>query len=88
MLAVAVSSPAADDTSRAVDAAARRYRCTSCGNVTRFTVTSRVRTRAFHHFTLGGELSVEDDEVLESVVEDVACRWCGGTGAAIEELDA
>lgn len=58
-----------------------RYRCTACGNLTRFTVTSSRRTRAFHHFTVGGELSVEDEEVLEDTVESVACRWCsdGGT---------
>ncbi|HEX2849882.1 MAG TPA: hypothetical protein VHN98_04980 [Acidimicrobiales bacterium] len=63
----------------------RRYRCTACGNLTRFTVTTTTRARAFHHFTLGGELSVEDEEVLEERVDDVVCRWCG-TGAAVEEL--
>jgi hypothetical protein len=63
-----------------------RYRCTACGNVTRFTVTSRVRTRAFHHFTLGGDLHVEDEEVLDSAVEHVACRWCDSS-TSIEELE-
>jgi len=62
----------------------RRYRCTACGNLTRFDVTVTRRTRAFHHFSLGGELSVEDEEVLSEVVEDVACRWCG-SGKAVEE---
>ena len=45
------------------------------------TSSRRRRTRAFHHYTVGGELSVEDEEVLDEVVESVACRWCG-TGAA------
>jgi len=62
-----------------------RYRCTACGNLTRFDVTRTRRTRAFHHFTLGGELSVEDETVLSEVVEEVACRWCG-TAASVEEL--
>ena len=62
-----------------------RYRCAACGNRTRFTVTSTRRSRAFHHFTIGGELTVEDEEVLEERVESVACRWCGnGDGIEIE----
>ena len=65
----------------------RRYRCTACGNLTRFDVVTTVRTRAFHHFTLGGELQVEEPEVLSEVVEEVSCRWCG-SGRAVEELDA
>lgn len=62
-----------------------RYRCNACGNLTRFDVTTRRRTRAFHHFTVGGELSIEDEEVLDEEVEDVSCRWCG-TGASVETL--
>lgn len=65
----------------------RRYRCNACGNLTRFTVTATRRTRAFHHFTLGGDLSIEDDEVLDETIDDVICRWCGN-GAAVEELSA
>ena len=39
------------------DAAGRtRYRCTACGNLTRFDVVSTRRTRAFHHYTVGGDL--------------------------------
>jgi hypothetical protein len=64
---------------------ARRYRCTACGNLTRFDVTTTRRTRAYHHFTVGGELTVEDEELLSEVVEDVSCRWCG-SGRAVEEL--
>jgi hypothetical protein len=57
-----------------------RYRCASCGNLTRFDVTTSRRTRAFHHFSLGGDLTVEDEQVLDEVVEEVTCRWCGTPG--------
>jgi len=69
---------------------ATRYRCAACGNLTRFDVTVTRRTRAFHHYSIGGELTVEDEEVLSEVVEDVACRWCGSGGAVetMEEADA
>jgi len=64
-----------------------RYRCTACGNLTRFEVTTSRRTRAFHHYTIGGELSLEDVEVLDEVVESVVCRWCG-TGASVAPVTA
>jgi len=64
---------------------ATRYRCTSCGNLTRFDVTTSRRERAFHHYTVGGELSIEDAEVLEEVVEEVLCRWCGPAGTVVPE---
>jgi hypothetical protein len=63
-----------------------RYRCTACGNLTRFDVVTSRRTRAFHHYTVGGELSVEEEEVLDERVEDVTCRWCG-TGTAVEAVE-
>ena len=58
-----------------------RYRCTSCGNLTRFDVLATQRTKAYHHFTTSGDLSVEDVEVLAETVESVTCRWCGPSGA-------
>jgi hypothetical protein len=61
-----------------------RYRCRGCGNVTRFDVVATRRTRAFHHYTIGGDLSVEEEEVLEEQIERVTCRWCGASDA--EEL--
>jgi len=64
-----------------------RYRCAACGNLTRFDVTTTRRTRAFHHYSLSGDLSVEDPEVLNEVVEAVSCRWCG-SGGAVEALPA
>jgi hypothetical protein len=63
-----------------------RYRCTACGNLTRFDVTTTRRTSAFHHYTVGGELRVEEESVLEERVESVTCRWCG-TGTAVERID-
>jgi hypothetical protein len=49
-------------------------------------VTTR-RTSAFHHFSVGGELSVEEEEVLDETVEEVTCRWCGN-GKGVEVLEA
>jgi hypothetical protein len=64
-----------------------RYRCRACGNLTRFDVTTTRRTRTFHHYTVGGDLTVEDEQVLDEKVEDVSCRWCG-TGQAVEVVSA
>lgn len=63
-----------------------RYRCTACGNLTRFDVVTTRRTRAFHHFSVGGELEVESEELLSETVEEVNCRWCG-TGSAVVSLE-
>jgi hypothetical protein len=62
-----------------------RYRCGACGNVTRFDVTASRRTRAFHHYTIGGDLTVEDVNLLEEQVEAVCCRWCNSS-RAVEEI--
>jgi hypothetical protein len=67
--------------------APRRYRCAACGNLTRFDVEVTRRTRAFHHYTVGGELAIEDEQVLSEMVEDVSCRWCGH-GRSVEEVSA
>ena len=67
--------------------AGSRYRCTACGNLTRFDVTTTRTTRAFHHYTVGGDLSIEEEEVLAESVEDVACRWCG-TGRNVETVES
>ncbi len=56
-----------------------RYRCTLCGNLTRFDVVERKRTRSFNHYTLGGLLTVEEEEILECEVEEVRCRWCNSS---------
>jgi len=62
-----------------------RYRCAACGNLTRFNVVITRRTSAFHHFSVGGDLTVEDEEVLDETVEEVTCRWCGN-GNGVEVL--
>ncbi|MCA1833985.1 MAG: hypothetical protein ABR548_10065 [Actinomycetota bacterium] len=54
-----------------------RYRCAGCGNLTRFDVVENKRTRSFYHFTLGGDVAVEEEETLAHTVERVVCRWCG-----------
>jgi hypothetical protein len=63
---------------------APRYRCDGCGNLTRFDVTISQKTKAFHHYTVGGELEVEDEEVLVRTVDAVVCRWCGHGNSVIE----
>ena len=63
-----------------------RYRCSACGNLTRFEVTRTQTTKAYHHFTVGGELVVEDEEVIDESVHEVACRWCGH-GRSVEVLE-
>jgi hypothetical protein len=67
---------------------ADRYRCAACGNLTRFDVVTTRRTRAFHHYSVGGELAVEDETVLAEHVEEVICRWCGAGGDRIETVPA
>jgi hypothetical protein len=65
-----------------------RYRCSGCGNLTRFDVVASQRTRSLHHFSVGGDLTVEDETVLDSRVEAVTCVWCGATGDRIAVLEA
>jgi hypothetical protein len=55
-----------------------RWRCTQCGNLTRFDVVRSVRTRDFVHADLSGAQQVEESEVLAETVEQVTCRWCNG----------
>jgi hypothetical protein len=62
------------------------YRCRACGNRTRFDVVTTSTTRAFHHYSLGGELNVEDTTVTAMRTESVTCRWCG-SGADIDVVD-
>ena len=79
------ASPGATD---AADSAGTepRYRCAACGNLTRFDVVTERRTKAFHHYSVGGELTIEEVEVLDETVEEVSCRWCGN-GNAIEVIE-
>ncbi len=79
--------PLTDTARRYREAMATRYRCRACGNLTRFDVVATRWTRSYHHFTLAGELVVEEEAVLEESVEDVSCRWCASS-RAVEELEA
>ena len=63
-----------------------RYRCTACGNLTRFAVVETTTVRSFHHFTVGGDLTVESPETIRHTVESVDCRWCGH-GRNVEIID-
>jgi hypothetical protein len=60
------------------------YRCSGCGNLTRFDVTVTRRIKEFRHFSVGGDLEIESAEVLEEQVERIECRWCGASDGAIE----
>ncbi|WP_047871805.1 hypothetical protein [Nocardiopsis sp. RV163] len=54
-----------------------RWRCTGCGNLTRFDVTRTVRSQDYVHLDLAGEGAVEERTVLSETIERVRCRWCG-----------
>jgi hypothetical protein len=54
-----------------------RLRCAACGNQTRFDVVASRRTTGFWHYTVAGELAVEEERDLAVQVEEVRCRWCG-----------
>lgn len=62
-----------------------RYRCGACGNLTRFDVESRRHARRFLHFSLAGDPTVEEEEVIDEQVLKVTCRWCGSS-EQIEEV--
>jgi hypothetical protein len=76
---------ATDPTDRSLETARIRFRCANCGNLTRFDVYETRRTRAYHHFTLGGDVTIDEEEVLEAHRERVVCRWCGSADS-IEEV--
>jgi hypothetical protein len=53
--------------------------------VTRFDVVETTSVRSFHHYSVSGELNVEEPEVIAHSVESVTCRWCGH-GRGVEVL--
>lgn len=63
----------------------QRWRCGSCGNLTRFDVVRSTRAQEFVHVSLTGEPTVEERELLADVVESVSCRWCGSRDAVTVE---
>lgn len=64
------------------------FRCDACGNKTRFDVFESKRVRQFQHFTLAGDVTIEEEEVIERTVERVVCRWCGSADQIVEEESA
>ncbi len=66
-----------DVRSRYGEVVTNRYRCCACGNLTRFDVVETTSVRSFHHYSVGGELTIEEPEVISRNVESVTCRWCG-----------
>jgi hypothetical protein len=59
--------------------ASSRWRCTRCGNLTRFDVERSARTREFWHVSLAGEPVVEESLALAGGIDLVRCRWCGAS---------
>ena len=55
-----------------------RWRCSLCGNLTRFDVVRTTRAREYVHVDLAGVPAVDERTVLADVVDRVTCRWCGG----------
>ena len=62
-----------------------RYRCDGYGNVTRFDVIATSRTCRFAHYDLAGDVTIEEETVLEETVESVTCHWCGRSDAISRE---
>jgi hypothetical protein len=60
-----------------------RWRCTRCGNLTRFDVRRSSTVREFVHLDLAGEPTVEEHDVIAETVESVRCRWCD----AVDEVE-
>lgn len=48
-------------------------------------MVSTRRTRAFHHYSVGGDLSVDNEELLDEVIESVTCRWCSSPDGVVAE---
>ena len=65
-----------------------RWRCTLCGNLTRFDRSVTRRVVEFVHVDLTGEQSVDETEVVSETVESVRCRWCGSTDVELVDRPA
>ena len=69
----------------AVPGSDSRWRCSACGNLTRFDVVRVVRSREFLHVSLAGEPEAQEREVLSESVERVTCRWCAAVDSVVVE---
>ncbi len=63
-----------------------RFKCTNCGNLTRFDITRTLRFAVFHHQELDGRPVFEELSVVADTIDSVACRWCGD-GKKVIEID-
>lgn len=61
-----------------------RYRCGSCGNLTRFDLVVTRSVRECHYVTVGGKLAIDGAEVLSETVDGVTCQWCGHGQEVVE----
>ena len=73
--AAAATSPTAGVSG--LPALAERWRCSACGNLTRFDTVRSSRVREFWHLDLAGEPRIEEAVTLDHAVAQVVCRWCG-----------
>ena len=61
------------------------FRCTHCGNKTRFDLHETVSRRRYAHYGLDGVLASIDEEETESyTLHRVVCRWCNSTDGVVE----
>jgi hypothetical protein len=58
-----------------------RWRCTRCGNLTRFDVVRTSRVNEYWHISMAGEPSIDESQTLAEELEQVSCRWCGASSA-------
>ena len=52
------------------------YRCSHCGNKTRFDVYDTVQRRRFEHADLAGDVSIDEEAILNRTIDRIVCRWC------------
>jgi hypothetical protein len=64
--------------------AVTNYRCEACGNKTRFDVYDTVQRRRFEHADLGGEITIESEEIVSRTIDNVVCRWCDRSDSVVE----
>lgn len=70
--------------------ATTRWRCTACGNLTRFDLTRSSVVVEYVHVDLAGRATVEETAVVEDQWRQIRCRWCDGvdTVELVDRLDA
>jgi hypothetical protein len=60
------------------------YRCEACGNRTRFDVHDTVQRRRFEHADLGGEITIDCEEIVSRTIDKVVCRWCDRSDSVVD----